>query len=337
MDRQDLFLHHVNRAEVPDYYQVIKDPMCWTAIDTKLEKNEYRRLEDFIRDINLVLDNAMAYNSPETQYHRIAKRIKTNSQEILDNLVASHEGGNDADAGDLEPSKDLLEALLAPITAEVEGESQEQATRDRLSDLFLFELEKPKEPTPPPPTPPLPKKRETNAERRRRWEEREAQHQLRLAAGRSTRAQHAMADAFKHEAGLPPSSPVNSQPVAGPSTRRTRKSMAKPDSNETATLQVPQEEQIERVRETSALSRSRSQVGVARTETIERLSDKERREREKAMALATDEVGNADQFARFNVGWVLPEGSKRRRTESAQVPVAPKPKTGMFHSARLGL
>ena len=47
MDRQDLFLHFVNRVDVPDYYQVIKEPMCWMSIDEKIEKNEYRQIEDF--------------------------------------------------------------------------------------------------------------------------------------------------------------------------------------------------------------------------------------------------------------------------------------------------
>lgn len=47
MDRQQLFLNFVNRADVPDYYQVIKEPMCWTAIDNKLEHNEYRHVEEF--------------------------------------------------------------------------------------------------------------------------------------------------------------------------------------------------------------------------------------------------------------------------------------------------
>jgi NuA3 HAT complex component NTO1 len=51
MDRQDLFLHFVSRVEVPDYYEVIKEPMCWTVIDEKIEQNEYRRIEDFKVDL----------------------------------------------------------------------------------------------------------------------------------------------------------------------------------------------------------------------------------------------------------------------------------------------
>ena len=47
MDRGELFLHPVNRAEVPDYFDVVTKPMCWLFIDEKLEKNEYLHIKDF--------------------------------------------------------------------------------------------------------------------------------------------------------------------------------------------------------------------------------------------------------------------------------------------------
>ena len=66
--------------------------------------------------------------------------------------------------------------------------------------------------------------------------------------------------------------------------------------------------------------RSRSQVGVVGIESYNYISDKERREREKALDLVTEEVGSQDQFKRFNVGWVLAEGSKRKRTQTSADP-----------------
>lgn len=47
MDRLEMFLSPVNRAEVPDYFEVIKQPMCWLYMDEKLEKNGYSRIEGF--------------------------------------------------------------------------------------------------------------------------------------------------------------------------------------------------------------------------------------------------------------------------------------------------
>lgn len=53
MDRGELFLHPVNRAEIPDYFEVVKEPMCWLFIDEKLEKNEYVTVADF--QVSLIL------------------------------------------------------------------------------------------------------------------------------------------------------------------------------------------------------------------------------------------------------------------------------------------
>lgn len=340
MDRQELFMNHVNRVEVPDYYQVIKEPMCWSSIDAKLDSNQYQGAQEFQvsclvlrceaeadmqRDVNLVLDNAMIYNPPDNPYHRLASRIKSNAAEILDQLdeLPAHMGATDG-VGNLEPARVLLEVLTSRATANDE--------RDRLADLFAFEMAKPKEPTPAPPTPP-PKptiKRDTYADRKRRLAEKEAAHQARaVAPGRATRAGHAMVEAFKHEAGLPPSSDNEvDTPGAGSSNRRrTRPSTvgnAESSTNTKTSLQVPSRE--DRTSASSGLSRSRSQVGVARTETVERLSDKERRERERNLVLTTDSVGDADQFTRFNVGWVLPEGSKRNRGGARPDPPRPVPK-----------
>lgn len=47
MDRNEFFLHPVNKAEVPDYFTVITEPMCWLLIDEKLERNAYLTVEDF--------------------------------------------------------------------------------------------------------------------------------------------------------------------------------------------------------------------------------------------------------------------------------------------------
>ncbi len=47
MDRHEIFKIPVARAEVPDYFDIIKRPMCWKYIDEKLDRNEYFHLKDF--------------------------------------------------------------------------------------------------------------------------------------------------------------------------------------------------------------------------------------------------------------------------------------------------
>ena len=53
MDRTEIFLHPVNKAQVPDYFDVITEPMCWLFIDDKLEKNGYLHVEDFIVSVGM--------------------------------------------------------------------------------------------------------------------------------------------------------------------------------------------------------------------------------------------------------------------------------------------
>jgi len=212
--------------------------------------------------------------------------------------------------GDLEPSRHFLEVLIS--------QNENSHHRDRLASLFAFDLEPPKEPTPPPPPPVPAKKRENYADRKRKWEEKEARHLERLESGRSTRAGQAKEEAFQHEAGLLPPLPAAPQAEAGPSTiRRTRHSMGNSSSEVSKTLDTPGS--------SSASRPVRSQVGVAGREIIERLSDKERRAREQGLNLEIEAVDNSDQFTRFNTGWILPEGSSRRRNnDSPAVPLKPR-------------
>ncbi|ORY33154.1 hypothetical protein BCR39DRAFT_521494 [Naematelia encephala] len=321
MDRNELFVHPVNRAEVPDYFEVIKEPMCWLYIDEKLEKNDYSHVSQFKRDIYLVLDNAMKYNAAETTFHRTAKRIKTNCQPLLDELdaISAHAAfslGEDGlpngvidqspDVGDLEPSLLLLQSLAQPAV--------DDPSHDFLASVFAFQMEKPKEPTPPPPSPPKKKERkyESAAERRQKWEEREAKYHDRMTASRPTRAARAAVSAFAEEAGVQLSSDVDNSGPSEPAKLNRRRSTRLPPSS------TIQEESAPNSVKDGARPH-RPQVGVAGIETIPVISDRERREMEKAMDIVTEKVDEKDQFKRFNVGWVLPEGSKRRRSAQPEL------------------
>ena len=47
LDRNGLFKHPVSKTEVPDYYEVVKNPMTWDTVDTKLDRHEYWDFETF--------------------------------------------------------------------------------------------------------------------------------------------------------------------------------------------------------------------------------------------------------------------------------------------------
>jgi histone acetyltransferase len=70
------FQQPVNRDEVPDYYEVIKEPMDLATMEEKHEKDLYPTPEDFIRDARLIFVNCRRYNSETTQYAKAANRLE---------------------------------------------------------------------------------------------------------------------------------------------------------------------------------------------------------------------------------------------------------------------
>ncbi|KAL2165546.1 hypothetical protein VTH06DRAFT_848 [Thermothelomyces fergusii] len=70
------FLVPVNKDEVLDYYDVIKEPMDLSTMESKLEADQYNTPEDFIRDAKLIFDNCRKYNNESTPYAKSANKLE---------------------------------------------------------------------------------------------------------------------------------------------------------------------------------------------------------------------------------------------------------------------
>jgi histone acetyltransferase len=70
------FQQPVNKDEVQDYYDVIKEPMDLATMEEKHEKDMYPNPEDFIRDAKLIFDNCRKYNNETTPYAKAANRLE---------------------------------------------------------------------------------------------------------------------------------------------------------------------------------------------------------------------------------------------------------------------
>ncbi len=55
----------VGKQWVPDYHEVVKEQMHFDKIANRIRNRSYRTKEEFVRDIKLIHDNAVAYNKPE--------------------------------------------------------------------------------------------------------------------------------------------------------------------------------------------------------------------------------------------------------------------------------
>ncbi|TCD61141.1 nuA3 HAT complex component nto1 [Steccherinum ochraceum] len=177
-DRLDFFKNPVSKTEVPDYYEIIKKPMTWSAIDQKLDAHEYWDLQDFKDDVYLVLSNALTYNPPSTAIYRAAERVQNSANNIMRDLEekllqqkpAAEDAPtlNDAPAladnvnvtpssldtmlGNLEPPLPLLNLLTSDDS--IKEASKLLLSSSPMTSLFSYELPVLKPlPTPPPKKP----------------------------------------------------------------------------------------------------------------------------------------------------------------------------------------
>ena len=70
------FLRLPSRRELPEYYELISQPMDILTIEQKMKKGEYKSLETFYDDLFLMCDNACAFNEDGSDLYRDALLIK---------------------------------------------------------------------------------------------------------------------------------------------------------------------------------------------------------------------------------------------------------------------
>ena len=64
------FLQRVNKREVPDYYQIIKQPMDIGSMIKKLKQLGYKSKKEFVDDLNLIWANCLKYNDKADHPYR---------------------------------------------------------------------------------------------------------------------------------------------------------------------------------------------------------------------------------------------------------------------------
>ncbi|KAI8994620.1 hypothetical protein BDB01DRAFT_846642 [Pilobolus umbonatus] len=81
------FLTRVSRREAPDYYEVIKHPMDLGTVQKKLKQFQYKSRRDFARDLYLIYDNCLAYNSDiSSEYRKHAHEMRKKTEKLLSKI-----------------------------------------------------------------------------------------------------------------------------------------------------------------------------------------------------------------------------------------------------------
>ncbi|KAJ1672756.1 hypothetical protein EV182_006563, partial [Spiromyces aspiralis] len=75
-DPRNVFAQPVTTDIAPDYYQIIRDPLDFGTMHSRISKLHYQTPEQFEADIELVLSNCQQYNPPHTYHHMLAARVR---------------------------------------------------------------------------------------------------------------------------------------------------------------------------------------------------------------------------------------------------------------------
>ncbi|EMS66605.1 Histone acetyltransferase GCN5 [Triticum urartu] len=81
------FKEPVDSRDVPDYYDIIKDPIDLKTMSRRVESEQYYvTLEMFVADLKRMFINARTYNSPDTIYFKCSTRLEA----YFTNRIQSH-------------------------------------------------------------------------------------------------------------------------------------------------------------------------------------------------------------------------------------------------------
>ena len=83
-----IFLEPVDpeKLQIPDYYDIIKQPMDFGTIKNNLQGNKYLRAEEFINDVFLVFDNCLKYNGENSHVSIMCKNVKDEYKKLFSQL-----------------------------------------------------------------------------------------------------------------------------------------------------------------------------------------------------------------------------------------------------------
>lgn len=91
-DTYGVFAKPVDPNELPDYHEIIQNPMDFGTIRKKLAKGAYVSFEQFEKDVLLITTNAMHYNASDTIYYKQARAIQELARKKFQGIRLDPEG-----------------------------------------------------------------------------------------------------------------------------------------------------------------------------------------------------------------------------------------------------
>mgnify|MGYP005871260765 CR=1 FL=1 len=111
--------------QIPQYREVIKNPMDLTTVKTKYENGEYKDLDSFEKDVELIFDNAMIFNPRGSDIYVHADEMKSHFQHMKQRLRELQNSEKDLKKDELNKKVTELEKELEELK-ETEKKLQEE-------------------------------------------------------------------------------------------------------------------------------------------------------------------------------------------------------------------
>ncbi|KAL5021875.1 hypothetical protein ScPMuIL_001030 [Solemya velum] len=146
LQRKDIngfFAYPVNDVIAPGYSSIIQHPVDFSTMLTKIEAEEYHSVMDYKKDFELMCNNAMTYNRPDTIYYKEAKKLlyigrKQMSKEKL--MIMKRNLGFMGSITSDELGFDEPESEVSVVTnAIIEKEKEQKKKSKAKSNLSKFE------------------------------------------------------------------------------------------------------------------------------------------------------------------------------------------------------
>lgn len=117
-----------NRRLLPDYFDIIAEPIAFSTIRSKIQKKQYSAFPEFVRDVAQICHNAQVYNRPSAPIFGAAERLREVFKIELQKLVESGDITEDdarlPDLGELPPVESS-----PSLESEAEDEEDERPKR----------------------------------------------------------------------------------------------------------------------------------------------------------------------------------------------------------------
>ncbi|KAI7842908.1 hypothetical protein COHA_003419 [Chlorella ohadii] len=83
LDPDGWFRHPVRESDAPNYYKIIRRPMCFEFMRGKVRGRQYATWQELVRDFELIVSNAFKFNPKRSRVHKAALVLQRGGRKIL--------------------------------------------------------------------------------------------------------------------------------------------------------------------------------------------------------------------------------------------------------------